>query len=134
MRKYLIVTHGSFAGGILSSFELIAGKTDNVFIIEAYTDGNKSIDDKVEEITGMLNDEDELIVFTDLVGGSVTNQIIKKALQKNVYIISGINLPLILEIILADAGDPVEEIIERGIASAREQIIFVNNLIKPAND
>lgn len=130
MRKYLIATHGTFAGGIKSALELIAGKNDNVFTIEAYTGENKSIDDDILEIVRKLDPSDELIVFTDLMGGSVTNQIIQNALKENIYIISGVNLPLLLDIILADPEAPVTEIIETGIGNAKDQIIFVNKLIR----
>lgn len=131
MRKFLISTHGTFAGGIKSALELIAGKNENVYTIEAYTGENKSIDDDIQEILAKINPSDELIVFTDLMGGSVTNQVIQNALKENVYIISGVNLPLLLDIILADPDAPVTEIIEAGIVNAKDQIIFVNKLINP---
>jgi fructoselysine/glucoselysine PTS system EIIA component len=134
MRKYLIATHGSFAAGIKSSLELIIGETENLFLIGAYTEGNKSIENEISEVLQNIKDEDELIVFTDLLGGSITNQIVQLALKKNVYIISGTNLPLLLDIILADAGAPVNEIIETGISNAREQIVFVNKMINSKNE
>ncbi len=129
MRKYLIATHGSFAAGIKSSLEIIIGETENLFLIGAYTEGNKSIENEISEVLQKINDDDELIVFTDLLGGSITNQIVQFALKKNVHIISGTNLPLLLDIILADADTPVNEVIETGISNAREQIVFVNKMI-----
>jgi fructoselysine/glucoselysine PTS system EIIA component len=133
MRKFLIASHGSFAGGLLSSLELIAGKIDNIFTIEAYSDCSKSIEEQIEKVLFQIDKTDELIIFTDLMGGSVTNQILRSALRKNVYIISGVNLPLLLDIILADTGTPVAEVIETGITNSKNQIVFVNKLI-PSND
>jgi len=133
MRKFLIATHGSFAGGILSSLELIAGKIENIFTIEAYSDGNKSFDEQIDKVLLQTDKTDELIIFTDLMGGSVTNQIIRSALRENVFIVSGVNLPLLLDIVLADADIPVEEVIETGISNSKNQIVFVNKLI-PSND
>lgn len=131
MRKFLIATHGSFAAGIKSSLEIIAGPTENVFLIQAYTDGNKSIEDELKGVLQNITSDDELIVFTDLTGGSITNQAVQFALKENVYIVSGINLPLLLEVILADPDAPVTDIIEAAILNAREQIVFVNKLINP---
>jgi fructoselysine/glucoselysine PTS system EIIA component len=133
MRKFLIASHGSFAGGLLSSLELIAGKIDNIFTIEAYSDGSKSIEEQIEKVLLQIDTADELIIFTDLMGGSVTNQILRSALRENVYIISGVNLPLLLEIVLADTDTPVAEVIETGITNSKNQIVFVNKLI-PSND
>jgi mannose/fructose-specific phosphotransferase system component IIA len=133
MRKFLIATHGTFAKGIQSSLEMITGATKNLFIIQAYTGENKSIEDELDAVLRQINNDDELIVFTDLMGGSITNQVVQHALRENVYIISGVNLPLLLDIILADPNIPVNNVIETGISNAKDQIVFVNRLITSKN-
>ena len=50
MRKFLIATHGTFASGIRSSVDIIAGSMENVFLIQAYTGENKSIKDDIDEV------------------------------------------------------------------------------------
>ena len=134
MRKYLIATHGTFASGIKSSVDLIIGESENVFLIQAYTDDNKSIQEEIVEFLRQLNPKDELIVFTDLMGGSITNQILQVGLKENVFIIAGINLPLLLDIMLADPEISINEVIETGIENAKEQIVFVNKLINSNKD
>ena len=129
MRKFLIATHGSFAAGIKSSLEMIIGSTENVYVIQAYTEGNKDIADELDEIMQKVSENDELIIFTDLAGGSITNQVLQTALKKNVYIIAGVNLPLLLDVVLSDPEVPVSEVIEAGISNARDQIVFVNKMI-----
>lgn len=133
MRKFLIATHGTFAKGIQSSLEMITGATENLFIIQAYTGENRSIEEELGAVLRQINDDDELIVFTDLMGGSITNQVVQHALRENVYIISGVNLPLLLDIILADPDIPVNDVIETGISNAKDQIVFVNRLITSKN-
>jgi len=76
-----------------------------------------------------ISDDEELIIFTDLAGGSITNQVLQTALKKNVYIIAGVNLPLLLDVVLSDPEVPVSEVIETGISNARDQIVFVNEII-----
>jgi len=129
MRKFLIATHGTFAAGIKSSLEIIIGTTENIFLIQAYMDGNKSIRDELEEVLQSVNEDDELIVFTDLTGGSITNQVLQVAFQPNVYIVSGVNLPLLLDIILSDPDLPANDVIEAGVSNAKDQIVYVNKLI-----
>ena len=129
MRKYLIATHGTFAKGIYSTLEIIMGTLENVFLIQAYTGENKSLKEEIDQVLDQTNADDELIVFTDLMGGSVTNQILQYALKENVFIISGFNLPLLLDIMLVDQEIPVNEVIETGINNAKDQIVFVNKLI-----
>jgi fructoselysine/glucoselysine PTS system EIIA component len=129
MRKFLIATHGTFAKGILSTLETIIGPQENVFLIQAYTYGNESLQGEIENVLKQVKDGDELIVFSDLMGGSVTNQLLQFALKENIYIISGFNLPLLLYVILADIDTPVLEVIETGISSAKDQIVFMNKLV-----
>ena len=129
MRKFLIATHGTFSSGIKSSLDIIIGEMENVFIIEAYIDGNKSIEDALNHVLKNVNDNDELIVFSDLLGGSITNQVLRYALKENVHVVSGINLPLLIDVMLADAETPVAEVIESAIHNAKDQIVYVNKLI-----
>jgi fructoselysine/glucoselysine PTS system EIIA component len=129
MRKFLLATHGTFAAGIRSSLEMITGANDNLFTIQAYTDGNKSFDSELTRILEQTSDDDELVVFTDIAGGSITSQILQAARRDNVFVISGMNLPLLLDIILSDPELPVNEVIETGILNAREQIVFVSKLM-----
>lgn len=137
MRKYLIATHGTFASGIKSSLGIIVGEIENLYLIQAYVEENKSLQNEIEEVAEQIGPDDELIVFTDLMGGSITNQILQYALKVNIFIVAGINLPLLLDIMLADSDIPILEVIETGIRNAKEQIVFVNKLInssKEAND
>jgi fructoselysine and glucoselysine-specific PTS system IIA component len=129
MRKFLIATHGNFASGIKSSIEIIIGQVANLYIIEAYTNGNKSIEEELNEILKNIAEEDELIVFSDLLGGSITNQVLQFALRPNVHVVSGISLPLLVDIIMADMDTPVDEVIGNAISLAREQMVYVNSLI-----
>jgi fructoselysine and glucoselysine-specific PTS system IIA component len=129
MRKFLIATHGSFSAGIKTSLDIIIGEMENVFIIQAYVNGNKSIENELTEVLKNVGDEDELIVFSDLLGGSITNQVLRVALKANVHTVSGFNLPLLIDILLADTETPVIEVIETAITNAKEQIVYVNKLI-----
>jgi len=132
-RKFLIATHGKLAGGVKSSLDLITGAADNIFLIEAYVDENSSLEDEIKAVLDQVDDNDELIVFSDIMGGSVTNQILQYALQANVHVVSGFNLPLVIEIILADTDTPAEEVIAEAIENAKQQMVYVNKLLTSQN-
>ena len=133
MRKFLIATHGTFAQGVKSSLDIIIGQTENVFLIQAYVEENKPIEDEVNAVLQQLNADDELIVFTDLMGGSITNQVVRVALKSNVHIVSGFNLPLLIDVLLADAETPAAEVIGSAMQNAKEQIVYVNKILAAAN-
>ncbi len=134
MRKFLITAHGTFSSGIKSSLDIIIGRTENVFVINAYVDSNASIEEDLNAVLRNVSADDELIVFTDLLGGSITNQVLRYALRENVHVVSGINLPLVIEVMLASEEEPVAKIIEGAIASAREQVTYVNKSMNKEYD
>jgi fructoselysine and glucoselysine-specific PTS system IIA component len=128
-RKFLIATHGTLAAGTKSSLDIIIGSIDNVFLIQAYVDENTSIETEIKELLEKVSDHDELIIFTDILGGSITNQVLQHSLKSNVHIISGFNLPLIIDIMLADTQTPIKEVIGTAIDNAKEQMVYVNKLL-----
>ncbi len=134
MRKFLITGHGTFSSGIKSSLDLIIGQTEHLYVIDAYVDGNTSIENGIHSLFKNMESDDEIIVFTDLMGGSITNQVLRYGLRENVHVVSGMNLPLLIEILLADSETPVEEVIENAIVNAREQVTYVNKIITKVND
>lgn len=128
-RKFLIATHGKLAGGVKSSLDIITGAAENVFLIEAYVDENRAVEDDIKAVIAQLCESDELIAFTDLLGGSITNQILQHARQKNVHVVSGFNLALVIEVLLADTNTPAEQVIAEAIENAKQQMVYVNTLL-----
>lgn len=108
---------------------MIVGNSD-VHVIDAYEQGNKTIEEDLTRMLAKILPDDELVIFTDLMGGSVTNQVVRFMPGRNVHIVAGVNLPLLLEVMLADKSKPIAEVIEQAMADARDQIVYVNNVLK----
>jgi mannose/fructose-specific phosphotransferase system component IIA len=64
------------------------------------------------------------IVFTDLFGGSVNQKVLLESVGKEVQIIAGFNLSLVLEVIL-NKDQLTEERLKQLITSAREAMQVV---------
>ena len=129
VRKFLIATHGNLATGVKSTLDIIIGQTENVFLIEAYVKENKGIESDLAVLLKTLARNDELIIFTDLLGGSITNQAVRFTQGRNVHIVSGFNLALLIEVLMADTSTPAEEVIESAIQNAKEQIVYVTKMM-----
>lgn len=128
MRKFLIATHADFASGIKSALDVIIGSVENILIFQAGNDPNVITESEVEAILGTILRTDELVIFTDIPGGSITNLMLKHALTPNVHIVSGLNLTLLIDVILADTATSLFTVIESAIVNAKEQIVYVNKL------
>ena len=132
-RKFLIVSHGAFAGGIRSALELIAGAVGDLYVLQAYLDENKPVEDELALLLDGVGAGEEWVVFTDLLGGSITNQVLRVAAGlpegRSVHVVAGVNLPLVIEVVLADPEMPVEEVLAEAIVRARDQLVYVNGFI-----
>lgn len=134
MKKILIATHGKFAEGIVSTVEIITGKQENLYFLNAYVD-DISVEEKMETfLKENVNRDDHLIIFTDLFGGSVNQTAIRYLSDEKVDIIAGFNLPIILEVMMLDAAHITPERLREITNSAKEQIIYVNDELLNINE
>jgi mannose/fructose-specific phosphotransferase system component IIA len=58
---------------------------------------------------------------------------LQHALRPNVHIVSGFNLPLIIDVMLADVNTPIAEVINTALEHAKEQMAYVNKLLTTQN-
>jgi PTS system mannose-specific IIA component len=96
MIKAFIITHGNFGKELVAVAENILETPIDIESIsfDWQEDGNKSYS-KIENHLKKYHDKD-IIIFTDMFGGSPTN-ICFKFHSKNIEIITGINLPGLLK-------------------------------------
>ncbi|WP_272947202.1 PTS sugar transporter subunit IIA [Sporolactobacillus inulinus] len=74
--------------------------------------------------------KDEVVVFTDLLGGSVNQSFAKYTARPHFHVITGINLPIVLTIALKpDDTYLTAEQIRSSLDEAKEQLIYVNDFI-----
>lgn len=126
MNKFLIITHSTLAEGLYNSTKFLSGLTKNVKFINAYVDNN----DWTKEAESFLSAEKEnnfLVVMTDIYGGSV-NQKMTLMLEKYSFtLITGVNLPLVLSLVLESQPLTKEKCADL-ISEARNQLKMVEQV------
>lgn len=127
MISILIVSHGNFGKELLKSSEMIIGKIQNVECIsfnlgDKFTDLCKEVEESIKKVGN-----NDLIVFTDMYGGSTFNAVDKMMKSNNFYHISGVNLPLFMDIALNKDSYSMDEITEKIIKNGKKSIVFVND-------
>ncbi|MFC7395359.1 PTS sugar transporter subunit IIA [Scopulibacillus cellulosilyticus] len=133
MRYFLFASHGRFADGILDSVELIMGKQNNIRTINAYTKENKDIKSEITKIIESISAEDELIVVTDIFGGSVNNEFMNLLNDRRIYLIAGLNLPLVIELIsLSRVNSDTDQMIKTALRNAKNSIQYCNYQLSQA--
>lgn len=125
LKNILLASHGKLASGILSSLELIYGKIDNVSTLDCYLTNDFDLSQEIANIME-LNKDNELIVVTDIFGGSVNNEFLSYINQKNIFIIAGLNLPFLIEFLAIKENHSTYDAIKEALVNSKELIQFCN--------
>ncbi|MCC9081422.1 PTS fructose transporter subunit IIA [Enterococcus faecium] len=121
------------AKGLKDTLEFIIGPQKSLLAITAYIDSDYSINQEIEQLFSDLAPDDELIVTVDLLGGSVSNAFSEQIGKDNFYLISGVNLPLLLELCLSGEQD-TKKLIQKAMNSGNEGIVLVNELLEKTEE
>ncbi len=143
MQKIIVASHGNFSKGIEDSIKILIGEREDIEFIAAYRKeipDNKVLEKRFKEILEG-NKEKEIVMFTDITGGSITNTALN-LLPKypNLHIVSGSSLGLILEYILNSEEESEEEnpdykkVIKQCINEAKNGMMYINDMINKEED
>lgn len=126
MRKYYLMTHGNMAEGIASTIQMLIGNKKPLQALIAYVN-ECDISVLSKPIFDDLERGHEVVVFTDVSHGSVNQYFVPFLKRDNLHVITGINLPLILSIMLINEDSKLEpDMILNEVEFAKEQIIYMN--------
>ena len=123
MKQILIATHGKMASGIRYTAELIIGQMAEIETIDAYVTPEDNVEEKFKEYF-QKHENDRVIVFTDLMGGSVNQKLMEYSKRENVTLITGTNLPVLMQVMMAD-DDVTDDEIQEYIDEARNELQMV---------
>lgn len=127
--KIILVSHGKLALGMKDTLQLIVGPRDDVIAYEAYEDGEG--DKFIGQIKKLVseNTDEKFIIITDVLGGSVNNEMTSLLKEhKNIYLITGMNLPLVIT--LATKPDEVNsKFIDSIVREGKKGVINVNQMM-----
>jgi fructoselysine/glucoselysine PTS system EIIA component len=127
MRYLLFASHGRLAEGMLSSVEMITGKQENVWTLGAYLDVHVDLKSQIKGVFRKLGEEDELIVVTDIFGGSVNNEFMNLLTDKRIYLIAGLNLPMVIELVtMNNLEKDTVKLIKSALHNSKSSIKYCN--------
>lgn len=131
MRKLILASHGSLAEGMLSAVKMIMVNCDNIAPYGLDTYGNPSDIYDILQKEIQEHPEHEYIILCDINGGSVHNQLMQLCTHKNVYLIVGMTLGMVLEISFSNPDSDTKEILRKAIHSSQENtLLFDSDSVK----
>lgn len=119
-KKIIVASHGQMASGILSSLKIIYGESDQVEALDCYVEKDFDLSQKIAALMNKYANY-ELIVITDIFGGSVNNEFLTYLKRKNFYLVAGLNLPLLIELVSGlNTSEPTEEWVRKTLHASKK--------------
>lgn len=129
MKHIVLLTHGHLCEGFASALQVISG-TDNplTLICMEAQDSPDTMHSRVSQVLESFPAEDPVILMTDIPVGSTT-QIAIPFLEDhtNLYIVTGMNLGLLLEVALNPMEADVSAILREAVEASRQTLLFIND-------
>ena len=122
MVNIVIISHGDLGDALIRATEMITGPTERLFSVPLLPD--ESPEGFGEKLAGVLREieGEETLVLIDLLGGTPCNVAARQALKGNVECVTGVNLPMLLELVASRDHASLPELAET-ITQAGQQSI-----------
>jgi len=126
----LIVTHGRLGEGLLDAMQMIAGPQEKVdFVSLKEGDSIDELKERILSAVKMLDDGSGVLVFVDMFGASPSNAA-AYLLNENVEVITGVNLPMLLEIVSFRESISLQELSANAMTAGVESIKNLTQLLR----
>lgn len=109
--KIILMSHFKLAEGMKSTLSYFNSSiAENIVAISAYIDECSNPQKELENALNKAGDNEKVLIFTDILGGSV-NQLCTPYLSKpNFYVFTGMNLGMLLQATCLSGEESDEEI------------------------
>lgn len=135
MRRYVIASHAHLAEGMRESLFLLMGERDDVSALCLFVDGNNDPASCVAALLSEFPEDDEVVVCTDLLGGSVNNQFVQVVERRaHTHLVTNVNLAFLVELLGSDEGVSLDETLRAIVSDKHVQVAYVNDALDSIGD
>lgn len=124
MISIIVIGHGHFASGTVSSLELIAGKQEGITAIDFTAEMTAA--DVHERLSVVLQSKTQALMLCDLLGGTpfkVAATLMEELSESTLDVLSGLNLAMLIEAVFARQEQlDLEQIVAKLLTTAKEGI------------
>jgi mannose/fructose-specific phosphotransferase system component IIA len=118
----IVITHGNLADELLNTVRLIVGEIHDCY---ALSGSDLCKEEVVDKIHNMIDNDGKrhIVLFVDYFGGSCCASGVQATRKlKNVKIISGVNLPMLLDFVTKQGRMGFEEIVDHLVHRGQESV------------
>lgn len=130
MLGIVLVSHGNLAREMLSVTEHVVGKQTGIECVGIALDDDVELKrHEILEKTSAVDTGDGVIIITDMFGGTPSNLALSIMEERNIEIISGMNLPMLVKLI-RERSEPMAQAVVAAQEAGRRYINIASHLLK----
>jgi len=121
----IVVSHGNLADGLLDAMQMITGEQASVVAISLKeSDEPEDLGERIKEILPEVDDGDGVLIMADLFGATPFNASSRLYLEldRKIEIITGANLPMLVETVISRGGNDLKSVFECALQSGKDGI------------
>jgi len=127
----IVAAHGEMSRGLIETSKLIVGHAENMTPVDLLEgEGPESLKEKIQKAVESLDSGEGVMVLLDLYGGTPSNVSALLARELNVEVVSGVNLPMLLEVIIKRKSQSLKELRHVAVNAGKEGIRSINEVVE----
>jgi mannose/fructose/sorbose-specific phosphotransferase system IIA component len=132
MVSIIVVSHGHLASALIGAVEMIAGPQEGLYAVEIGP--GESPDTFTARLNRVLRavEPSPALILVDLLGGTPYNVAARQSVVDRNACVSGANLPMLLELVVARDGMSAQELAEAAERVGRDAIRNMGPLLNRA--
>jgi PTS system mannose-specific IIA component len=126
----VLVTHGALADEFKLALEHVVGPQEFVETIAIGPDDN--MENRRDDILKAVDEADDgagVVILTDMFGGTPSNLAISVMQNRDVEVIAGVNLPMLVKLARVRAEMPIREAVNLAQEAGRKYINVANSIL-----
>ena len=126
----VMATHGKLAEEFIRTAEGVAGKMEQTIAVSVVAT-EPDVRGRLKEAIQRVDSGEGVLLLTDLLGGSPTNLCLSFLTERNVEVVTGVNLPMLLKLNgLRASGKSIQEIARELADAGRSAIGHASEMLR----
>ena len=126
----VVATHGNLAQEMIRTAEAVVGKLAQVVAVSVVaTEPNVRL--SIENAIRAVDQGHGVVLLTDFLGGSPTNLCLSFLTERQVEVVTGVNLPMLLKLgVLRASGNPIRQVAHDLAEAGQKAIGHASDLVR----
>ena len=135
MNGVLVTAHGKFSEGLVDGLSLITGAQENIIPVNFLeSDGIEGIDKKLHQALDKLKSYKNIIILTDLAGGTPFNRAVMITSElENSRVLAGVNFQMLYTAVF-DGTEEIDLLVENILSEGKNGIRVYEMIENESNE